>query len=66
MRPHIPPAKVLPMPAKPKSKRPPRHKFVRVVRMATALKILARETVEHRTALDEAAALKARYESAKP
>lgn len=35
------------------------------VRMATALKILARETVEHRAALDEATALRARYERAK-
>ena len=55
------------MPATPKSKHPPRHKFVRTpaVRLATALKILARETVEHRAALDEAAALKIRYERAK-
>ncbi len=56
------------MPTKSKPKRPPRHKFVRVVavRMATALKILARETAEHRAALDEATALQARYERAKP
>ncbi len=60
------------MPATPKPKHPPRHKFVRTpplrtptVRLATALKILARETVEHRAALDEAAALKIRYERAK-
>lgn len=60
------------MPAKPKPKRAPRHKFARnsfsrvpVVRMATALKILARETAEHRAALDEATALQARYERAK-
>ena len=56
------------MPARPKTKQPPRHKFVRVppVRLATALKILARETVEHRAALDEATALRVRYERAKP
>lgn len=53
--------------SKSKSKHPPRHKFVRppAVRLATAVRIITREAAEYRASLDEANALKARYERAK-
>ncbi len=55
------------MPIKPRPKSPPKHRFVRkpALRMATAVKILSREATEWRASLDEAEALKSRYERAK-
>lgn len=59
------------MPSKSKSKAPkakaPQHKFVRTpaIRLATAVRIITREAAEYRASLDEANALKARYERAK-
>ena len=55
------------MSLKSRPKAPPKHRFVRkpALRMATAVKILSREATEWRASLEEAEALKARYERAK-